>query len=425
MPSGTYGGPVPQPSLLTFNGNNNRADQWSYDAAGDVLYDLSNMYEYDAEGRQTGTLNSLNGLTGYLYDGEGRRVMKVVVTGWNTQNPTTTIENEYLLGLNGEQVSVLDGSGNWQWTNVYAGSKQLATYDSAGTHFALTDWLGSKRMELSVTGASTVTVGEQCTSLPFGDGENCTGSDVNQLHFTGKERDTESNNDYFGARYYISGMGRFLTPDWSKNPQGVPYADYTNPQSLNLYAYVDNNPLRAADPDGHVPICSDNRDGDAKCIEENNKQNQAQQQSIPTSTQRFRAADSAATAALDVVNKTSDAEHVEYGGRVVQFGPHKYAYTLAVTQGDPTGVDVDAGGKEGSRIPAGSTNAGIYHTHPSVPGHDAYRFSYADVYHATHEGVPNYVERPDGSIMKFDYGRTSSPSMYDPNKQVILRPAQY
>ena len=84
-----------------------------------------------------------------------------------------------------------------------------------------------------------------------------------------------------------------------------------------------------------------------------------------------------------------------------------------------------AGGKEGSRIPAGSTNAGIYHTHPSVPGHDAYRFSYADVYHATHEGVPNYVERPDGSIMKFDYGRTSSPSMYDPNKQVILRPEQY
>jgi len=245
VPSGTYGGPVPQPSLLTFNGNNNRADQWSYDAAGDVLYDLSNMYEYDAEGRQTGTLNSLSGLTGYVYDAEGRRAMKVVVTGWNTQNPTTTVENEYLLGLNGEQVSVLDGSGNWQWTNVYAGSKQLATYDSAGTHFALTDWLGSKRMELSVTAASTVSVGEQCTSLPFGDGLNCTGTDVNQLHFTGKERDAESGNDYFGARYYASSMGRFLSADDGESQ------DESDPQSWNLYSYVQNDPLTNTDPDGH------------------------------------------------------------------------------------------------------------------------------------------------------------------------------
>src|SRR5665213_375007 len=74
VPSGTYGGLAPSASLLTFNGNNNRADQWSYDTAGDVLFDGLNMYEYDAEGRQTGVLNTLNGLTGYVYDAEGRRV---------------------------------------------------------------------------------------------------------------------------------------------------------------------------------------------------------------------------------------------------------------------------------------------------------------------------------------------------------------
>ena len=33
--------------------------------------------------------------------------------------------------------------------------------------------------------------------------------------FTGKERDTESGNDYFGARYYSSAMGRFMSPDWA------------------------------------------------------------------------------------------------------------------------------------------------------------------------------------------------------------------
>jgi RHS repeat-associated protein len=71
---------------------------------------------------------------------------------------------------------------------------------------------------------------------------------------TGKERDSESGNDYFGARYYASSMGRYMSPDWSKNPQGVPYADFTNPQSLNLYSYVKNNPLSSFDDDGHVTI---------------------------------------------------------------------------------------------------------------------------------------------------------------------------
>jgi len=68
---------------------------------------------------------------------------------------------------------------------------------------------------------------------------------------TGKERDSESNNDYFGARYYGSTMGRFMSPDWNSEPEAIPFADLRNPQSLNLYAYVNNNPLRMADPDGH------------------------------------------------------------------------------------------------------------------------------------------------------------------------------
>ena len=33
------------------------------------------------------------------------------------------------------------------------------------------------------------------------------------IPFTGKERDSESGNDYFGARYYAASMGRFMSPD--------------------------------------------------------------------------------------------------------------------------------------------------------------------------------------------------------------------
>ncbi len=65
--------------------------------------------------------------------------------------------------------------------------------------------------------------------------------------FTGKERDSESGNDYFEARYYSSVMGRFLSPDWSAKEEPVPYAKLDDPQSLNLYAYVRNNPLSRTD----------------------------------------------------------------------------------------------------------------------------------------------------------------------------------
>lgn len=72
---------------------------------------------------------------------------------------------------------------------------------------------------------------------------------------TGKERDSESGNDYFGARYYSSSMGRFLSPDWSARVAPVPYAKLDNPQSLNLYSYMLNNPLSGFDPDGHAGTC--------------------------------------------------------------------------------------------------------------------------------------------------------------------------
>jgi hypothetical protein len=58
-------------------------------------------------------------------------------------------------------------------------------------------------------------------------------------------------------------MGRWLSPDWSAKIVPVPYAKLDNPQSLNLYAYVGNNPLTRFDPDGHtVPSSCAN---DSKC----------------------------------------------------------------------------------------------------------------------------------------------------------------
>jgi len=52
-------------------------------------------------------------------------------------------------------------------------------------------------------------------------------------------------------------MGHFMSPDWSASPSPVPYVSLPYPQSLNLYSYVQNNPLRFTDPLEHEPCTVD------------------------------------------------------------------------------------------------------------------------------------------------------------------------
>jgi len=72
--------------------------------------------------------------------------------------------------------------------------------------------------------------------------------------FEGKERDTETGNDDFGSRYYSNRFGRWLSADWSAKPEPVPYANLNNPQTLNLYAMVSDDPESFDDLDGHCDV---------------------------------------------------------------------------------------------------------------------------------------------------------------------------
>jgi RHS repeat-associated protein len=88
--------------------------------------------------------------------------------------------------------------------------------------------------------------------LPYGFERVYTQNLANQNYkVTGKERDSESGLDNFGARFDSSNLGRFMTPDWAGRPTTVPYAVFGDPQSLNLYGYVRNDPVTLADADGH------------------------------------------------------------------------------------------------------------------------------------------------------------------------------
>jgi RHS repeat-associated protein len=260
-PGGNPNAPVPPAQTLTYLPGHNKISNWGSDQAGNITSDGIHQYAYDSEGRVCAVSYFNTGesaFMAYVYDAEGRRVAKGSTNGLNCNMAANdfTLMEQSILGLSGESVSQLDGSGNFLRSNVYANGQLLATYNNNSAYFSFGDWLGSKRVVANPTG----TVAEMCMNLPFGDDLICSANDPSQHHFTGQLHDLETGNDYFNARYYGNSSGRFMSPDYSESgddPDPVPYADYTNPQSLNLYAYVNNNPLSLTDPDGHG--CFDNQ----------------------------------------------------------------------------------------------------------------------------------------------------------------------
>jgi RHS repeat-associated protein len=240
-----------------YSATNNQVVGFGYDDTGNVTYDGLNHYLYDAEGRLCAVEQYVGGLIGYFYNAQGTRVAKGTLASFSCDDSTNgfTPTASYVLGPGGEQVTefAVTGSagsytGTWQHSNAFDGGHIAATYHDTGTYFYLGDWLGTKRAELGANGCVST-----FSSLPYGDGLQSSGNcpDATEHHFTGKERDTESGNDYFGARYYSSAMGRFMSPDWSAKEEPVPYARLDDPQTLNLYAYLMNNPLAGVDADGH------------------------------------------------------------------------------------------------------------------------------------------------------------------------------
>ncbi|HXA76905.1 MAG TPA: RHS repeat-associated core domain-containing protein, partial [Candidatus Acidoferrales bacterium] len=125
-----------------------------------------------------------------------------------------------------------------------ASNGQTFTVGTSGptVYYYLSDSLGTSR----VITTSSATLCYDADFYPFGGERAYTTTCLQNYKFTGKERDSESNLDNFEARYDSSSMGRFMSPD----PSGLVLADPNNPQQLNLYSYVRNNPLSLSDPSG-------------------------------------------------------------------------------------------------------------------------------------------------------------------------------
>jgi RHS repeat-associated protein len=207
----------------------------SYDAAGNVLNDGNgNTPTYDAENR----IVTDAGYT-YSYDADGARLEKAM--------GSTGIM--YWLGTGGQVLTETDLTGTINEEYVYLNGARIARVDrpSGMAHLYFSNHLGSASVITDING----NIENQTDYCPYGGICYTSGSDPNRYKFTGKERDSESNLDNFGARYFTSNIGRFFTPDWADRATAVPYAIFGDPQSLNLYGYVRNNPINRADADGH------------------------------------------------------------------------------------------------------------------------------------------------------------------------------
>ena len=173
-----------------------------------------------------------------MYDYGGRRVQRTLGGG--------TPAN-YLYDLDGRVNSEIDlaqGSFDnsnhklgWVASYIYLGGSLLAEYANSTTYFVHKDHLGSTRLLTDMTGC----VVDNLDYLPYGESysytPSCSAPDI-ALKFTGKERDSESSLDNFGARYNSSQYGqvhdrRIGQCTWTIHKVGMARLDrYPQPESL-------------------------------------------------------------------------------------------------------------------------------------------------------------------------------------------------
>lgn len=222
--------------------------KYTYDGAGNQIKEdwctgdnlrKSITYKYDPEDRLVGItiaekLHSGEGTKGstseYTYDDSGMRIKK------SSLNGTTVYHYDGLDRVIGES----DEKGQIKSIHIYANGQRIAEVKTDGNiNYFHNDVLGSPVL---ITDKDAKDI-QRYVYEPFGNIVISKGNGENNYIFTGRERDIESNLFYFGARYYNPILGRFISKDVA-NPK------YDDPQTLNRYIYVLNNPIKYYDPDG-------------------------------------------------------------------------------------------------------------------------------------------------------------------------------
>lgn len=220
----TSGSSSVQPHAVSTAG----ASSYVYDANGNLTSGAGRTLTYDAENRPL-TITSGGTTTTFVYDGDGGRVKKIVGT------------------LTSLYIGKLYECENTACTKlIFAGSQRIAMKQviNGVVDYYHPDHLGSTSVVTTATG----TLEQSLAYYPFGGTWVNTGTANVPYKYTGKELDASTGLYFYEARYYDPALGRFISADTI-----VPSP--RDPQSLNRYSYVGNNPLRYTDPTGHWKCC--------------------------------------------------------------------------------------------------------------------------------------------------------------------------
>ena len=245
--------PAPQYTVSTSHNNQFTGTGISYDSDGDMTQDTAFTYTYDAENRIITASGMSGGPYCYTYDGNGLRVMKAHASGGSCTG-TVTVDMLYWRNVAGNTIAETDGSGSTTNSSyneyIFFAGRRIAQSNpsSSAVYFYFVDHLGSTRVVTNAAGSACY----EADFLPYGTENTPSGfsnSCSTSYKFTGYERDAEtaygtsSGNDYAFARYFNARLGRFMSGDPLDG-------DISDPQTLNKYAYVRNNPVNLIDPTG-------------------------------------------------------------------------------------------------------------------------------------------------------------------------------
>jgi len=254
------------------NGGQGYNQTYQYDAIGNLTNksDMGSYYYLDAAHKHAVT--HLNGTTSsyqkYRYDANGNQTTRkddgsTLTLTYDAENRLTTVNGgisaRFTYDGDGNRVkSVMGGVttyyvGNYfEWTGsttsmvkyYYAGSQRVAMRQGSSTLFYLSgDHLGSTSLTTNSSGGKVA----ELRYHPWGGTRFSSGTTPTSYQFTGQRNDYYIKLYHMGARMYDPELGRFISPD-----SIVP--DFSNPQSLNRYSYVYNDPLKYTDPSGHNPL---------------------------------------------------------------------------------------------------------------------------------------------------------------------------